>query len=231
MTITQSLVIEAPPGVLAFIHPPSGDAITINAGSSDVVTLRGLVLNGGSGIGITVGTVGVLHVENCVISGFSNSGLQVNAPNDRVFINDTVVRENDFGLVFHGGRGAVDHCRVENNVGIGIYVDGGDVSVRDSVSAGNSAHGFAAESGGSENSVLNLEHCISTNNGTDGFETFKGGSGFVIARASNSSISENIGHGINNGTGVLFESLGNNFVQGNVAGNVAGAAITVVGGQ
>src|ERR1039457_430034 len=75
VTITQPVTIEAPPGVLAFIHPPSGDAITVNAGSSDVVTLRGLVLNGGSGNGIIVNTVGILHVENCVISGFSSYGL------------------------------------------------------------------------------------------------------------------------------------------------------------
>src|ERR1700687_5869016 len=53
VTITQSLTIEAPPGVTAFIHPPSGDAIAINAGSS-TVTLRGLTLNVGTNSGITV---------------------------------------------------------------------------------------------------------------------------------------------------------------------------------
>jgi hypothetical protein len=115
-------------------------------------------------------------------------------------------------------------------VGSGIQVDGADVSVRDSVSAGN-ANGFVAENGGAENSTLNVDHCISTNNGQDGFFTDKEGSGSVLARASNSSISENIGHGINNGAGVLFESLGNNVVRGNVAGDITGAAITVVGGQ
>src|ERR1700757_623419 len=31
VTITQAVTIEAPPGVLAFIHPSSGDAITVNA--------------------------------------------------------------------------------------------------------------------------------------------------------------------------------------------------------
>ena len=229
VTITQSVIIEAPPGVLAFIHPPSGTAITISAGSSDVVTLRGLVLNGGYGNGITVNTVGVLHVENCVISGFTSGGLETYAAGS-VFINDTVVRENDFGLIFYGGRASIDHCRVENNQGIGIYVDGADVTVRDSVSAGNSNSGFAAESGGAENSILNVERCLSANNTHDGFETFKGGSGFVIARASNSSLSENIRYGINNVSGVTFESLGNNFVRGNVGGDVNGT-ITVVGGQ
>src|ERR1700687_6218216 len=49
VTITQSLTIEAPAGVTAFIHPPSGDAITVNAGATDTVILRGLTLNGGTG--------------------------------------------------------------------------------------------------------------------------------------------------------------------------------------
>src|ERR1700687_1811918 len=52
-TISQALTVEGPPGVTAFIHPPSGDAIAINAGSS-TVTLRGLTLNVGTNSGITV---------------------------------------------------------------------------------------------------------------------------------------------------------------------------------
>src|ERR1017187_5798420 len=62
VTITQSLTIEAPPGVLAFIHPPSGTAITVNAGASGGVILRGLTLNGGSGNGITISSVGKVYV-------------------------------------------------------------------------------------------------------------------------------------------------------------------------
>src|ERR1700757_2337335 len=49
VTITQALTIEAPPGVLAFVHPSFGDAVTVNAGASDTVVLRGLVLNGSTG--------------------------------------------------------------------------------------------------------------------------------------------------------------------------------------
>lgn len=77
VTITQALTIEAPAGVTAFIHPPPGDdAITINAGASDVVTLRGLVLNGGAFVGITVAAVGTLNVENCFITGFGGNGIK-----------------------------------------------------------------------------------------------------------------------------------------------------------
>src|ERR1700687_4751298 len=72
VTITQGVTIEAPAGVTAFIHPPSGDAITVNAGSA-TVTLRGLTLNVGTNNGVTVNSVGTLNVENCFITGSVNS--------------------------------------------------------------------------------------------------------------------------------------------------------------
>src|SRR5438552_15309841 len=35
VSINQALTIEAPPGVLAFVHPSSGNGITVNAGAGD----------------------------------------------------------------------------------------------------------------------------------------------------------------------------------------------------
>jgi hypothetical protein len=53
----------------------------------------------------------------------------------------------------------------------------------------------------------------------------------VNVRVANSSIGENLGHGLNNFAGsVTFESLGNNFVRGNIAGNTNGT-ITPITGQ
>src|ERR1039457_645550 len=40
VTITQAVNINAPAGIVAFIHPASGSAITINAGATDTVILR-----------------------------------------------------------------------------------------------------------------------------------------------------------------------------------------------
>src|ERR1035438_611244 len=117
VTITQSLTIEAPPGVLAFIHPPSGDAITVSAGASDTVILRGLTLNVGSGNGINVSSVGALHIENCVISGF-DTGLYVSTV-ATVLMKDTIVRNCANGAYFTTATGAVtasvERCRFEEN--------------------------------------------------------------------------------------------------------------------
>jgi len=234
VTITQSLTIEAPPGVLAFIHPPAGDAITVNAGVSDVVVLRGLVLNGGGGPGngIIVNTAGTVYIENCVISGFSSitgSGIFVDVAGSKLFVKDTISRQNGTGANFASGRASIDHCRFEGNLADGVLVQGADVTIRDSVSAGNGSHGFEVFAHlALQNGVLSVYECMSTNNGVDGFSAGNTGTGSVIARVANSSISENVALGLQNtGGSVTFFSLGNNFVEGNLLGATVGT-ITVV---
>jgi len=229
VTITQSLTIEAPPGVLAFIHPAAGDAITVNAGPTDVVVLRGLVLNGGPNFGILVNTAGTVHIENCVISAFLSNGINVLAASN-TFIKDTICRQNAKGLFVDAGRVSIDHCRFEGNGQQGVIVFAADVTIRDSVSAGNVGNGFEAQASLGVSTILNLYQCISTNNGGDGLHASNGGAGFVFARVANSSISENFGAGLNNlggGGGVTLASLGNNFVEGNLAGPTLGT-ITLV---
>ena len=44
------------------------------------------------GRGITVNTVGVLHTENCVISGFVNGLAYVASTGGKIFIKDTIIR-------------------------------------------------------------------------------------------------------------------------------------------
>jgi hypothetical protein len=231
VTVTKSVTLEAPAGIYAGIRVTSGDALFINASSSDTVVLRGLVLAGGPNAGIRTFTVGTLQVESCVVSGFVY-GIYLNAPASYISVKDTIVRQNTDGLlVSFGSRASVDHCRFEQNLDSGVYVDDADVSVRDSVSAGNKSHGFVSTAINSENSILNVYQCMATNNGLDGLYAFNSGTGFVIARAADSAFSDNLGHGLNSdstGGGTLtFESLGNNFVRGNIGGDISGT-ITLV---
>jgi len=234
VTITQSLTIEAPAGVLAFIHPPSGDAVTVNAGASDVVVLRGLVLNGGTGSGIIVLAAGTVHIENCVISGVTNSGINVLAAGSKTFVKDTICRQNGgAGAFFNStsGRASIDHCRFEGNLADGVAVDAGDVTVRDSVSAGNGSHGFQVFGNLTLNGALSVYQSMSTNNRFDGFAASNTGTGSVIVHVANSASSGNGAIGLNNAGGsgsVTFSSLGNNFVEGNVGGAIAGTITTVL---
>src|SRR6266571_7655588 len=98
-SVTKSISIISPPAYHAAMAPTSGDAITINVNSA-LVVLRGLTLNGslGGANGITFSGAATasntrLYVENCVISGFSGSGVNF-ARNGILFIIELIAREN-----------------------------------------------------------------------------------------------------------------------------------------
>ena len=213
VTITQAVTIEAPPGVLAFIHPSSGDGVTVNAGGSDTVVLRGLVLNGGAGNGITVNTVGVLHVENCVISGFAQ-GLSFLATGE-LFVKDTIARNNSgtgilIGAVSGTPKGSLDRCRLEGNVN-GLGITRGSATIRDSVASGNSGSGFSASTFTATAVDLNIENCLAANNPGIGILSSQA---TTTVRVSDTTVTDN-------GTGVFQTSSGvmlsrsNNTVEGN----------------
>jgi hypothetical protein len=78
VTITKSITINGT-GTLASILAAGTNGIVINAASTDVVILRNLDLNGaGTGLdGIRYLSAKEVHVENCVISGFTGDGIDV----------------------------------------------------------------------------------------------------------------------------------------------------------
>src|ERR1017187_10704866 len=104
VTITQSVTIEAPPGVLAFIHPSTAvDAVTVNAAGA-IVVLRGLTIDGAgqtTGSGISVAAGSVLHVEDCGIAGFAGTtgadgnGIFFNS-GGQLFVKDNIIRGNGY---------------------------------------------------------------------------------------------------------------------------------------
>ncbi|MGH6795959.1 MAG: hypothetical protein ACREDD_04545 [Methylocella sp.] len=79
VTIAKAISIVNDGVGVAAIGVTSGNAITINAGASDSVQLRGLTIEGlGSGSnGIQLNSGGNLAIENCVIRGFANAGINI----------------------------------------------------------------------------------------------------------------------------------------------------------
>jgi hypothetical protein len=180
VTIGQSVSIVAQ-GVVAGIQAPGADAIFVG-GSNVVVVLRGLTLDGvnggvGAGVGIVFAGSGVLHVESCTIHNFANGILVVPTTSSHVLIKDTIVRNSvGSGIVFNPGGSAtvtasLDNVRSENNGRSGVRaVDtSSDISVRNSVLAGNAESGFAADAN-SGHVVINIESSIASGNSLDGIE-------------------------------------------------------------
>src|SRR5215469_10095547 len=96
VTIGQAVSIVNEEGVEAGITVTSGDGITINAGAGDVVNLRGLTLVGAGGANaITFNTGRALNIQDCVIRGFGNIGLNL-APtvSSDINVSNTIVSGN-----------------------------------------------------------------------------------------------------------------------------------------
>ena len=71
MTITKSVTVNVAPGRhRRNRHASVADAVTVNAGLTDVIVLRGLTISAtGSRAGDKALGFGVLHVENCSLNG------------------------------------------------------------------------------------------------------------------------------------------------------------------
>jgi hypothetical protein len=210
VTITQAVTIEAPPGVLAFIHPPSGDAITINAGASDTVILRGLTLNGGTGNGITANTVGQLLVEHCTITGYGNDGVHFVADGGTLFMRDDNVQKCSLSgvLVTTSGTGikAVisDSSFVDNYRGV-RGSNGSTVIVTHCVASGNAGYGFISDSTPGSFATMTLERVQAVQNGT-GLGAFAEGGSTTILFFASSLVSQNLTGTDNGGTGIIHGS-------------------------
>ena len=234
VTITKSVNIIGD-GVYAGVTVPSGDGITINSATA-VVALRNLTINGlGSGTnGINVTSVGTLHVEGCVISGFTGRGILISlsADGSHIFIKDTITRNNGNDgisiLTITGTvRASIDNCRSEGNGSNGFFAAQNSlVTINRSVASGNVNVGFFALSSGSGPTVeLSCEECVSSNNGS-GFRVNTLSGGAATIRVSHSTATNNTNFGFAQLSAGVFKSLVNNLVDGN--GTDTSGTITVI---
>ena len=209
LTINKSVSIIVPAGIFGGMRVASGNAITVASGPDDTVVLRGLTLNSGGGTnGIQFHSGGALHVENCVINGFTSGGaIRVDSSageSARLYVKDTICRRNFNGIRCEAGRASLDHVRLEQNGNTALSaVFGSKVSIANSVASGNTT-GLQSSAG-----ELNIEACLVANNAGSGILSVSGGT----VRVSNSTVTNN-GTGLNNNSGALVSRL-NNTVQGN----------------
>jgi len=166
----------------------SGDMITVNAGASDVVILRGLVIDGlnSAANGIKFNSGAALHVQNTLIKNVRGSGgvginFTPSAAAD-LFVSDTTIINNT-GFSGNGvtikptGSGLVratfNRVMVEQNAA-GITIDGTASSgtiratVRDSVLASNSGTGLWANAPSGSVTGVYFVNSSSVENGTVG---------------------------------------------------------------
>jgi hypothetical protein len=225
-TITKPISLVAPPGVTAGISVFGADGITINAGASDIVILRGLTVNnqGSTGNGVVFNTGATLHVENCVINGFStfqSAGLSLLAGGGaQVGVIDSIMRGNSIGILVQPSSGTeqamIDHIRLEANA-VGLLAkEGSQVAVTNTVAA-NNVDGLEAFSNTPGSVQVNAESSVMSDNAGDGVLALATGTGAIQVSIARCVVSSN-GNGIlaqSNSTGVATVRLSSSTVTGN----------------
>jgi hypothetical protein len=160
VTITQSVSIIAPAGVYGGISVFSDDGITVAAGPTDKVVLRGLTINGQGGInGIHVTSGNETYIEDCTVGNLGFAGILING-GTAVHIARTVARSNAHGVFADLSTATT-------------------LTLTDSVLTNNIANGFTAGGNGAGATM----HAAATRVTASG----NGGSGFVIV-TNNSAI-------------------------------------------
>jgi hypothetical protein len=222
VTITKSITISGA-GTFASILASGTNGVVVNAGANDVVTLRGLSINGnGTGLsGIRFLAAGALHVESCDIFNFTQHGIDFSPTvAAQLFVVDTEVRENSAAngsgirvapAVGVSAQATLDKVRLDRNrVGLRVQ-DGSNVTARDSIASANPTAGFFADST-STAIELNLEHCTASNALTGAGVRSRGAASIV--RLSNTTVTGNL-NGLKVDPGAAMISFGNNSVAGN----------------
>lgn len=220
VTITKAMTINGGPGI-AGVLVSGTNGITVSAGASDVVTLKGLDIDGvGLGLsGIVFNTGKTLNVEDCLIYGFTQQGIDFKPQvNSDLFVSRTTIRKNAGGgidIVPNGalavGFAALVDVHLENNMRGVRAQDGSTVTITRSVASGNDNNGFTGVST-SRPVTVSVDNSMATLNGGSGISSSGAQS---TVRISASLITDNSGGGLNVLGGGAIVSFGNNRVAGN----------------
>jgi len=213
--ITKAVRINAPTGIVAFAAIP----VTINAGASDVVVIRGFTvkaLTPGVGTGFLINSAGQVTLERAVIDGWA-TGVSVASANTTVVLSDSVVRNNTTGLETTGAAAKVSilKTRFEKNT-TGVNAQTGTVAVARSTFSGNTTAGITQA--GTVSTAL--DRCLVSNNGAGILVT---GTGTMLL--SNSLVWKNT-TGVDVAGTATGESFGSSGIRGNTT-NVTGTLTAV----
>jgi hypothetical protein len=160
VTITKAIsIVNDGVGSAGVLVPAGGTGITISAGSTDIINLRGLVIEGagieqGGQNGIVFNSGMSLNIQNCVVRNLFDFGIDFR-PNasSSLFISKTFIADNGFFGIYIEPTGsgtvtaAFNNIAVDNNNSAGIAIYGTsstgivEVTLEESSIAGNGNSG------------------------------------------------------------------------------------------
>jgi hypothetical protein len=209
ITITKAMTLNCHE-IMGSILVAGSPGVTINAGTA-LVVLRNLQITGVLGtptpgtIGVRIVAAGVVSIEDCVITQFSQQGIadQRTTGNTKLFIRNSVISHNASTGIGLGATGnsntEIDNTSSINNLFGLAATTGNNAIIRRSVFSGNGT-GIEADTG----AQVDIDNSAISNN-TTGLQP----TGTI--RMSNSDFVFN-GTGTNGSGGLTY---GNNRINGN----------------
>jgi hypothetical protein len=215
VTISHAVTITSPNGVEAGIAAAAGNyAVTVNAGSSDVVVLSGLTLEGAASasIGIVFNSGAEMEVVNCAIRNYTAIGISIapSAPAS-ILVSNTVISDIQYGIYLQPNAGgsivAAFNGVTINNAQYGIFSDAThapiEATVAESHIDNNTDYGIWAQgSSTSDTSNLILKN-VTLNQTPYPLVLFQDASIWL------SGVTQTSAPGIGSGVGVYIYTTGN----------------------
>ena len=233
VTITKSITIDGT-GTFASILASLVNGIVINAAATDVVTIRGISIDGFcNGInGINILSAKTVNIEDCVIFRFSSgNGITANDPNGvNLNVRNTVVRDNTLdGINATSSTGntnvTLDNVSLTGNAN-GLHARSGTrVTARRCVFSNNTANGvFSDANGAALVNVFVWESHISFN-GQNGVRAGNAGNAGISGVTLNqNAIDRNTANGVLVSVGGIVNTFTNNSILGNGTDGCPGCA-------
>jgi hypothetical protein len=215
VTITKSITLDGT-GTLASILASLTTGIIINAQNTDVITIRGLSINGNcTGIrGINILQAKTVNVEDCVIFRFAGDGITATDSDGlQLNVRNSVIRDNTGDGIGASStatqvKGSLVNSSFNGN-GNGLHAKiNSRISAENCSFSGNTGNGVLADGG---TGVGNISNSLIANNGTNGVN---GGSGGVV-RINGCDIHANNGSGALVSAGGEVDTYGNNRILAN----------------
>jgi len=226
VSITFSLTISCAAGT-AGILAGGGTGIVINAATTDVVTLRGLDIDGQGtgGNGIVIESARSVHVEKCTIRNFRfsdfSAGIITEFTSATIFLfaADTVISDNGAGLNLRGSGGfkvaSLKNVTITGSTHVGLLVPSSNVyvNVTKSIISGSGGSAVLTNASGA---TVNVDRSTIANNG---FGPAALASGSTIRISGNNIYNNSTGFFI--AAGAFIQSDGTN----NTGGSNGGATV------
>jgi hypothetical protein len=218
VTITKSLTIDGT-GTLAGIMASNTTGVSINVASTDVVTIRGLTIdgncNGINGVRVFNTMPKTVNIEDCVIFRFIGDGVNWSTSGGtlgQLNIRNSVLRNNsdgaDIGSTVGQVKGSfVNSSFVGNNNGVHAKINS-RLAADECNFSGNTSNGALADG---TTGVIRISNSLISNNSGNGVN---GGSGGVVS-ISNCEIHNNNGSGAIVAVGGEVDTYSNNRIFAN----------------